>query len=468
MKPSRPCGSSPRTWGTDPGESVSHGVARFIPTHVGNSQRPRLHYHLTSGSSPRTWGTGYGHDVPALVGRFIPTHVGNSCSSCARSSLAAVHPHARGEQIDEAGGSHAGFGSSPRTWGTGVAPPANRICQRFIPTHVGNRGCRPVARAAVVRFIPTHVGNRFSVLFLPLIASVHPHARGEQGGCGECSGYETAVHPHARGDQPASRQQRPAQPPVHPHARGEQFFFGAFHELSHGSSPRTWGTVRSRSSYRLSIRFIPTHVGNRCSLMPHLPADTVHPHARGEQVLPSTVLREIVGSSPRTWGTVQGQVGRDQEQRFIPTHVGNRLRCKSSQCGQRGSSPRTWGTDHQTPGTACGRRFIPTHVGNSWSRSAPARPGTVHPHARGEQISSEIRSPSRSGSSPRTWGTDSRQAQKWGISRFNPTHVGNRATPGQRLHRGPVHPHARGEQIYTTSMQVASHGSSPRTWGTAR
>ncbi len=51
-----------------------------------------------------------------------------------------------------------------------------------------------------------------------------------------------------------------------------------------------------------------------------------------------------------------------------------------------GSSPHTWGTvGEQHPGDGI-ERFIPTHVGNSREAHRLHRPGSVHPHTRGEQI----------------------------------------------------------------------------------
>ena len=53
-------------------------------------------------------------------------------------------------------------------------------------------------------------------------------------------------------------------------------------------------------------------------------ATTVHPHARGEQVGHRVVDAGACGSSPRTWGTVDDIDIPGLDDRFIPTHVGNR------------------------------------------------------------------------------------------------------------------------------------------------
>ena len=152
--------------------------------------------------------------------------------------------------------------------------------------------------------------------------------------------------------------------------------------------------------------------------------------------------------------------------RFIPTHVGNSACLSGSDsfaavhphaCGElkihrfsshppRGSSPRMWGTRGILRMVQSGDRFIPTHVGNSnpLETCLPNRP--VHPHACGELVAFSAASRSRTGSSPRMWGT----------------------LLGGDLHRCAVtvHPHACGELPTNKPGCVVSIGSSPRMWGT--
>ena len=111
-------GSSPRTRGTA-FHSISHGPGvRFIPAHAGNrastypsprtapvhprargeQQWWRACSFTPCGSSPRTRGTeridGTGHRHE----RFIPAHAGNSRTPCCCTAARPVHPRARGEQ----------------------------------------------------------------------------------------------------------------------------------------------------------------------------------------------------------------------------------------------------------------------------------------------------------------------------------------------------------------------------------
>ncbi len=172
-------GSSPRVWGTLKNVILLVLIGRFIPTGVGNAQRPRLippqaavHPHgcgerleqnyytlVTFGSSPRVWGTRPASSLRFPLRRFIPTGVGNAFYGSYTDSCSAVHPHGCGERaIIDFTNNHIG-GSSPRVWGTHIGYIADYTIQRFIPTGVGNA---PVAG--------THA----------VAAAVHPHGCGER------------------------------------------------------------------------------------------------------------------------------------------------------------------------------------------------------------------------------------------------------------------------------------------------
>src|SRR5690606_29798869 len=162
-----------------------------------------------------------------------------------------------------------------------------------------------------------------------------------------------------------------------PHARGEQFFRRYTYWTSYGSSPRTWGTDEKTLRDAQGNRFIPTHVGNRVISEAAPALQPVHPHARGEQ-------RRIIDAADRC----------------------------------RGSSPRTGGTESSPKPRPLANRFIPTHVGNSVASSMPLLGVAVHPHARGEQIPPLSILPALDGSSPRTWGTDGHHAVNTACGRF--------------------------------------------------
>ena len=151
---------------------------RFIPTHVGLTAsvaalasiaavhpHARGAYHNTrcascmnGGSSPRTWGLRVRARVRAHERRFIPTHVGLTDKSESTSADKTVHPHARGAYTFSDKSSFPPSGSSPRTWGLLTYILAFIIYQRFIPTHVGLTVAMRNPPWRCVWFIPTHVG----------------------------------------------------------------------------------------------------------------------------------------------------------------------------------------------------------------------------------------------------------------------------------------------------------------------
>ena len=155
----RPCGSSPRMWGTVRFRFCSLLAGRFIPTHVGNgsqrnrpSRNPPVHPHACGERAARS-------AVPADFLRFIPTHVGNGPAPPALPLPAPVHPHACGERHRDFFTAGPVHGSSPRMWGTGTAGEG---------------------RTEFDRFIPTHVGNGIGLLGVLPVDAVHPHACGER------------------------------------------------------------------------------------------------------------------------------------------------------------------------------------------------------------------------------------------------------------------------------------------------
>ncbi len=192
------------------------------------------------------------------------------------------------------------------------------------------------------------------------------------------------------------------------------------------------------------------------------------------------------GSSPRMWGTHRLQQHADAVLRFIPTHVGNTLRCSGRSapspvhphaCGEHGvadmgtfipggSSPRMWGTLLAGAEAADLERFIPTHVGNTVSQFHLIAARAVHPHACGEHKYCNDISPRYDGSSPRMWGTRNRRPGEELCIRFIPTHVGNTSLQTDSHCYPAVHPHACGEHRTEEITQRVEDGSSPRMWGT--
>ena len=154
----------------------------------------------------------------------------------------------------------------------------------------------------------------------------------------------------------------------------------------------------------VTLRFIPTGVGNTSSSCIFITGSSVHPHGRGEHMRESNCGRRCRGSSPRAWGTRSSLVKRLASIRFIPTGVGNtsthsyinllvsvhphgrgeHLKIYQLVLFYNGSSPRAWGTPASIILSACVNRFIPTGVGNTALLSLSFSANAVHPHGRGE------------------------------------------------------------------------------------
>ena len=160
-----------------------------------------------------------------------------------------------------------------------------------------------VIRRSAKRFIPTYVGNSFPFIWRSRSRPVHPHVRGEQLRFDHGLLLDCGSSPRTWGTGTAP----PACPPripVHPHVRGEQAKIRMSARSRSGSSPRTWGTDGVVADHRLARRFIPTYVGNSDQARQRTVRKTVHPHVRGEQDSVAGPVTVMVGSSPRTWGTV--------------------------------------------------------------------------------------------------------------------------------------------------------------------
>ena len=212
------------------------------------------------GSSPRAWGTRSPRRCCARTRRFIPTCVGNTTARTSPTRSGTVHPHVRGEHWPSTSRTRAISGSSPRAWGTLCSQVVIAVCERFIPTCVGNT--RP-------------------------------------------------------------RRRRTSGPTVHPHVRGEHLAYGVVDACEPGSSPRAWGTLDAEQFPECGVRFIPTCVGNTAMKGYEEAAHSVHPHVRGEHCPACAIAAHKPGSSPRAWGTLQRGNARRHHGRFIPTCVGN-------------------------------------------------------------------------------------------------------------------------------------------------
>ena len=193
-----------------------------------------------------------------------------------------------------------------------------------------------------------------------------------------------------------------------------------------GSSPRVWGTRLGGPRWTDENRFIPTGVGNAISCSPIQRPGTVHPHGCGERAICLDRISAAPGSSPRVWGTRKGVTLLPRRPTVHPHGCGERLAG-----GALGP---------------CADRFIPTGVGNAPTALSSKSHRAVHPHGCGERISAYCHIVVHAGSSPRVWGTLLAAAGASSVERFIPTGVGNAPTPRFRRCRRAVHPHGCGER----------------------
>ena len=168
--------------------------------------------------------------------------------------------------------------------------------------------------------------------------------------------------------------------------------------------PHAWGILPYLASRYVRGRFIPTCVGNTSSAYPDSTATAVHPHVRGEYILPRFHRHGDIGSSPRAWGIpLLGEL-QVQCRRFIPTCVGNTLPLEAG-WSRQSVHPHVRGEyGRRERQRVPGQRFIPTCVGNTVVMVAPPSRLPVHPHVRGEYRDWLRAAPELNGSSPRAWG----------------------------------------------------------------
>ena len=151
----------------------------------------------------------------------------------------------------------------------------------------------------------------------------------------------------------------------HPHAYGDKYRFKVARTLDNGSSPRVWGQGEMIFQRIQQLRIIPTRMGTS-SYLRRLPAECRdHPHAYGDKFHGNTLVTKPLGSSPRVWGQVIGDLDTSAILGIIPTRMGTRLK-----------NPDT------------------------------GSPAKDHPHAYGDKLVYDDSLSYNEGSSPRVWGQE--------------------------------------------------------------
>ena len=191
------------------------------------------------------------------------------------------------------------------------------------------------------RFTPTRVGSTARSRISVILASVHPHARGDNRGAHDILIALDGSPPRAWGQQEeqakgvVSVRFTPTRVgttpwpvwtstarPVHPHARGDNPTISHSWARDGGSPPRAWGQQRRWCSPLGRLRFTPTRVGTTLIELTPTALCPVHPHARGDNFSGRIGIYATAGSPPRAWGQLLHCPRYSRLLRFTPTRVG--------------------------------------------------------------------------------------------------------------------------------------------------
>ena len=130
-----------------------------------------------------------------------------------------------------------------------------------------------------------------------------------------------------------------------------------------------------------------------------------------------------------------------------------------------GSPPRAWGKLVASGSTGIVARFTPTGVGKTEFSNVLKEQLTVHPHGRGENAQIGAADPQPGGSPPRAWGKHYPSQVSHRLMRFTPTGVGKTLSRNGSSSGFAVHPHGRGENAQIGAADPQPGGSPPRAWG---
>ena len=274
---------------------------------------------------------------------------------------------------------------------------------RFTPTRVGTDARTASRSPRRRRFTPTRVGHAmFECRRCHERLGSPPRAWGQR--------HRMCHDVTVRGSPPRAWGQpryglRCAAGPVHPHARGDAFVGSSISSELRTVHPHARGDdCALRELFAARARFTPTRVGTTSPTEPARRHRAVHPHARGDDVSLADLTLISPGSPPRAWGHA---------------HAGLR------RWPLTGSPPRAWGTTSDRP-TIDRLHGSPPRA---WGHDRTACPGlarSVHPHARGDtRCRHGAARRVCHGSPPRAWGQTSQDpARRPSQPRFTPTRVG--------------------------------------------
>ena len=252
-----------------------------------------------------------------------------------------------------------------------------------------------------------------------------------------------------------------------------------------GPSPRAWGKLLESAVVPRDDGTIPTGVGKTGGRRRGLQGRGDHPHGRGENSRRPLLGCPLGGPSPRAWGKQPFRTPIQVDGGTIPTGVGKTWSTTSTHGTGRdhphgrgenhitavrsrsiaGPSPRAWGKPSQVRWPCRCPRTIPTGVGKTFGSSGDKSRYSDHPHGRGENERMPDCPSKTRGPSPRAWG---KLLHKRPFSRASgtiPTGVGKTTKLTTTAAGGTDHPHGRGENKMMVTSFTTTVGPSPRAWG---
>ena len=253
--------------------------------------------------------------------------------------------------------------------------------------------------------------------------------------------------------------------------------------------PRLWGRPLHLLVDLRDIRNTPTPVGK--TVMANSPCRKIekHPHACGEDFLPSRDAVYGEETPPRLWGRLIEASGEITEERNTPTPVGKTYPTMRGQdivekhphaCGEDYADGISAAVNWETPPRLWGRLFrasfappsggnTPTPVGKTdWPRCARRRRSEKHPHACGEDHHHQRKCPERRETPPRLWGRRGGTAVNVIKNRNTPTPVGKTYDAADLRAIEGKHPHACGEDSFQYPNGLDQRGNTPTPVGKTR
>ena len=254
---------------------------------------------------------------------LIPAHAGKTLVYRRFFIRSRAHPRACGENRDGRGHPPHSAGSSPRMRGKPTYGGYGQSFQGLIPAHAGKTA--EAAYSRVKSWAHPRACGENSFFFRCLLRGVgsSPRMRGKPGG--SLSHAETGRLIPAHAGKTTPQRWEHSQVRAHPRACGENTACLMGRRIPWGSSPRMRGKRCRLAIRRTKVGLIPAHAGK--TLTPDAPClwSEAHPRACGENCPEAVPVDNVLGSSPRMRGKLNGQFVSRNALGLIPAHAGKTM-----------------------------------------------------------------------------------------------------------------------------------------------